>query len=282
MVAINRLTDLALPGTNGALRFTDRDALLVRSDLRAPKFHLFNIHARIFKAMFDFQGLVVFQGWISADVHVRNRHFRLVVTHLESPVPGVPEATAVQVAQAKELIHALRNLRVPVVLCGDFNSDANLGSGIDATPSAALIEAAGYADTWRIANPNDPGATWPLFLEDRPSPDFFALFSPFERIDLFFSRGMQVIGAMQVLAPAPLAICRPMAPTMQASSRRSDWGRINWLLSIWHESNQKSKGDKSIFFLIIRLEERKGICPLFYLRADSFISYFNLVLYRNC
>ncbi len=103
-----------------------------------------------------------------------------------------------QVAQATELIHALRNLTVPVVLCGDFNSDANFGSGIDATPSAALIEAAGYADTWRIVNPNDPGATWPLFLEDQPPPDFFAPFLPFERIDLFFSRGMQVISTVRL------------------------------------------------------------------------------------
>jgi len=203
VVAINRLTDLALPGSNGALRFTDRDALLVRSDLRPPALHFSNIHANIYDAALIFEGMPVTQGWISADVHVGNRHLRLVVTHLESAIPGVPEATAVQVAQANELIHSLRNLTIPVVLCGDFNSDANFGDGPDATPSVALIEAAGYADTWRIVNPGDPGATWPLFLEDQAPPDFFAPSVPFERIDLFFSRGLHVISAKQILAPAP-------------------------------------------------------------------------------
>lgn len=201
IVAVNTLTDLALPGSNGALRYTDRDALLVRSDLRRPAFHISNTQTHIFEAAFDFQGLLVVQGWISADVYLGHRQFRLVVTHLESPIPGVPEATEVQVAQATELIHALQNVTVPIVLCGDFNSDAEFGNGPDATPSVALIEAAGYADTWRIANPSDPGYTWPLFLEDQTPPNFFEPFYPFERIDLLFSRGVQVIGAREVLAP---------------------------------------------------------------------------------
>ena len=203
IVAVNTLTDLALPGSQGALRYTDRDALLVRSDLRRPAFHISNTHTHIYDAALDFEGLLVVQGWISADVHVGHSHFRLVVTHLESPVPDLPEATDVQVAQANELIDALRNLTIPVVLCGDFNSDANFGSGPDATPSVALFEAAGYADTWKVANPSDPGYTWPLFLDDQlPPPYFFAPYPPFERIDLFFSRGIQVISAKEVLAPA--------------------------------------------------------------------------------
>ncbi len=203
VVAVNRLTDLALPGSNGALRYTDRDALLVRSDLRPPAFHISDTQTHTYDAAFDFQGLVVSQGWISADVHVGNRHFLLVVTHLESPVPGVPEATEVQVAQATELIHTLGDLTIPVVLCGDFNSDANFDNGPDATPSVALIEAAGYADTWRVVNPRDPGATWPLFLEDQAHPKFFRRSVPFERIDLFFSKGIQATSAKKVLAPAP-------------------------------------------------------------------------------
>jgi endonuclease/exonuclease/phosphatase family metal-dependent hydrolase len=203
VVAINRLTDIALPGSEVAVRYTDRDVLLVRSDLRPPAFHLSDVHARIYDAALNFQGMPVSQGWISADVHMGNKHFRLVMTHLETPITLVPEATEVQVAQVGELIHTLRNLTIPVILCGDFNSDANFGSGPDATPSVALIEAAGYADTWWIANPDDRGDTWPLFLEDQPPPDFFQQYFPFERIDLFFSRGITIIGAKEVLAPAP-------------------------------------------------------------------------------
>jgi endonuclease/exonuclease/phosphatase family metal-dependent hydrolase len=202
IVAVNTLTDLALPGSNGALRYTDRDAFLVRSDLRRPAFHISNTQTHIYEAALDFGGLLVIQGWISADVCVGHSHFRLVVTHLESPVPGVPEATKVQVAQATELIQALQNTTIPVVLCGDFNSDAEFGNGPDATPTVDLIEEAGYADIWRIANPGDSGYTWPLFLEDQAPPEFFIPFTPFERIDLFFSKGIQVISAWQVLAPA--------------------------------------------------------------------------------
>jgi endonuclease/exonuclease/phosphatase family metal-dependent hydrolase len=210
LVAVNTLTDLALSGSNGALRYTDRDAVLVRSDLRRPAFYISNTQTHIYDAAFDFQGLLVVQGWISADVHMGDGHFRLVVTHLMSPVPGVPQATDVQVAQTNELIDTLQDLTFPVVLCGDFNSDAEFGNGPDATPSVDLIEAAGYSDTWRIANPGDPGYTWPLFLDDQfPPPYFFDPFVPFERLDLFFSRDIRVISAKEVLAPAPSGTVPP-------------------------------------------------------------------------
>jgi endonuclease/exonuclease/phosphatase family metal-dependent hydrolase len=213
IVAVNILTDLALPGSQGALRYTDRDALLVRSDLRRPTFQISNTETHIYDAAFDFGELPVVHGWISADVQVGHSRFRLVVTHLMSPVPGVPDATDVQVAQATELIQTLHDLTIPVVLCGDFNSDANFGDGPDATPSVGLFEAAGYEDTWKIANPSDRGDTWPLFLDDQfpPPPYFSAPYPPFERIDLFFSRNIQVIRAKRVFAPAPFGSVPPYA-----------------------------------------------------------------------
>lgn len=207
VVAVNRLTDLAVPGAqiDGALRFTDRNAILVRSDLRPPDFHLSNVHSRTFGAALPFAGLTVTAGWISADVHMGKRQFRFVTTHLESPIQGVPEATDVQVAQAEELIHELRNLTVPVVICGDFNSDANHGGFVDDTPTVGVIEAAGYAETWPATHDgSDLGLTWPLYLEDQFPPDpFFAPYSPVERIDLFFSKGLEAVGSDKVVVPAP-------------------------------------------------------------------------------
>lgn len=216
VLAVNDLTDLAVPGDQigGALRYTDRNAVLVRSDLRPPAFHVSNVHARTFDAALPFEGLTIQAGWISADIHTGNRQFRFVTTHLESPIPGVPEATDVQVAQAQELVHELRNLTIPVVIGGDFNSDALHGGFVDDTPSVDVFTAAGYSETWpATSHPGggDPdGRTWPLYLEDQfPPPPFFAPFSPIERIDLFFSTGLDAVSSDLVTAPGPTT---PLAP----------------------------------------------------------------------
>ncbi len=210
VVAVNSLTDLALQGDQigGALRYTDRNAVLVRSDLRPPWFRISNVQSRTFNAAFPFAGLTITAGWISADVRMGNDYFRFVTTHLESPIQGVPEATDVQVAQAQELIDALADTRIPVVIGGDFNSDANHGGFVDDTPTVGLIEAAGYAEAWpRTHRKRDLGLTWPLFLEDQfPDgglpPPFFAASEPFERIDLFFSKDMDIVSSELVIAPA--------------------------------------------------------------------------------
>lgn len=105
------------------------------------------------------------------------------------------------------MIHDLRNSAVPVVIAGDFNSDAILGTagpGPDNTGTAALFQAAGYLDTWSIAG-TGPGPTWPLYLEDQYPPPFFAHSVPFERIDLIFKQGLNVVSVEHVLEPGPAA-----------------------------------------------------------------------------
>ena len=204
VVALNNVNDLTLPGNQvAAVRFTDRNALLVRSDLGPPALHFSNVHTHLFDTVFNFAGLPISAGWISADVHTANRHFRLITTHLTSPIPGVKEATGAQVGQAKELLQALRNTQIPVVLCGDFNSDANGGQFVDATPTAALISTSGYPEVWpQTHTAAEPGLTWPYYAEDLfPPPPFVGPAPPLERIDLFFEKGMQVVGSELVLAP---------------------------------------------------------------------------------
>jgi endonuclease/exonuclease/phosphatase family metal-dependent hydrolase len=91
---------------------------------------------------------------------------------------------------------------VPVVLIGDFNSDANGSPGVpDVSPTAGLIQSAGYIDSWRSLHPGDPGNTWPIYLEDQ-FPVAFPPATPVERIDLAFTRGMQVLDAEQVVTPS--------------------------------------------------------------------------------
>ncbi len=94
---------------------------------------------------------------------------------------------------------------MPVVLCGDFNSDAEFGTGPDATPTVGVIESAGYADVWAAVHPGDPGFTWPLYLLDQ-YPVFFLPSEPFERIDLFFSKNLQPVSIQRVLAPAAAGV----------------------------------------------------------------------------
>jgi len=211
IVAVNAVNDVALAGNQvPALRFTDRDALLVRSDLRPPSFHLSDVHSNIFEASLPFPalGTQIAAGWIAADVHTGNQHFRLLTTHLLSPISGVPAATLVQVAQAQQLLNEVRNSAVPVVLCGDFNSDALQGGGLDSTPTAPLIQAAGYPEVWPLLHPaSDKGQTWPLYLEDQfPPAPFFALSTPTERIDLFFTQGIQPVSIDRVLSPSLVAV----------------------------------------------------------------------------
>ena len=208
VVAVNTVADAALPkASGGVLRYTDRNVLLVRSDLRPPAFNISDVHSNVFDAVLNFGGLQAPNGWISAMVHLGNRHFRLAVTHLSSPVPGDPAATAIQVQQAQQLLNELRNSAVPVVIAGDFNSDAILGTagpGPDNTPTAALIQSAGYVDTWAAAG-SGTGPTWPFFLEDQFPPPFVIPSTPFERIDLIFSQGLSVVNVEHVIAPGPTA-----------------------------------------------------------------------------
>jgi hypothetical protein len=58
VVAVNTLTDIALPTTEAgpcALRFTDRDVLLARSDLSPSVFQLSDVHVHIYEAASDAQ-----------------------------------------------------------------------------------------------------------------------------------------------------------------------------------------------------------------------------------
>lgn len=145
-------------------------------------------------------------------VHSGNRHFMLFTTHLTSPIAGDPTAAAAQLAQAQQLLHEARNAAVPVVIAGDFNSDAILGvngNGPDNTGTAAMIEAAGYFDAWSLAG-NGAGPTWPYYLDDQfPPAFFFAHAFPFERIDLIFEQGLSVVRVVRIPAPGPNAMTWP-------------------------------------------------------------------------
>jgi endonuclease/exonuclease/phosphatase family metal-dependent hydrolase len=145
-----RLTPLGLQD----IRFTDREVILARADVKTADLKLSNIGAGHFAANVVVNGIagpiVVTRGWASVDAKIRGRTFRFISTHLMTPdFPGV------QLAQAEELLQGPAHTELPVVLVGDFNSSAD-GSG---TATYGKLLADGFVDAWSVARPGDPGFT---------------------------------------------------------------------------------------------------------------------------
>lgn len=181
-------SEIPVPAAGVDLRMTDRDVILARLDLPQSQFDIFNAQTHRFKAVLSFGTPALGQvsvpcGWMSVDVIVNGSKFRFVNTHMQSTIPGLPEAEQTQLAQANELIAGLLAAGMPVVLAGDFN--ANAEPGPEYTGTVQEITRAGFADTWRTIHPGDPGYTWPLFGEDEASGPTV----PNERIDLIFTSG---------------------------------------------------------------------------------------------
>lgn len=125
------------------VRLTDRDVILARRDVA------FSNPERAHYAVnqpFVIAGrpMVFLRGWTSLVASVGGHTFRLFNTHLE-----VETFSAVQVAQATELLGVTRAEPLPVLLVGDFNSDA----GGTQTPTYGLLTAAGFQDAWLAVNP---------------------------------------------------------------------------------------------------------------------------------
>jgi endonuclease/exonuclease/phosphatase family metal-dependent hydrolase len=187
-VAIVTDFDFELPSTLGIdIRRTDRDVLLVRIGSGVT---VSNVQARTFDTKLPFVSpllgqLEVPSGWISADVKIRGEQFRFVTTHLDNLSP------LVRLGQAFELSQGPTNTELPVVLLGDFNSDAE-SSDPDQNGAYQLLLGAGFLDAWSAAHPGVSGFTWPLHDED----PFTPFSTPSQRIDLVLFRGLnQVLSA---------------------------------------------------------------------------------------
>jgi endonuclease/exonuclease/phosphatase family metal-dependent hydrolase len=190
LVAVQTLMDVEAPVLLGAgfdLRYTDQNAVLVRADLMR-QLALSNIRQHLFKDQSIFRtaagNFPILRGWISVDAHIQGNLLRFVTTHLETDADPVT-----QLKQANELVQALNSQdNPPVVLCGDFNADADTPN-----PTIAAILKGGFTDAWPTLHPLDPGFTIPLYIEDLPSPPpYTAVSTPSHRIDLVFARNLHV------------------------------------------------------------------------------------------
>lgn len=123
------------------IRLTDRDVILVREDLRTADLKLSNISEGHFATNLVVNTVAgpvtIRRGWASVDAKIRGKTFRFVTTHLETE-DFAPDAPAVQVAQAEELLQGPANTHLPVVLLGDFNSRADAAPGPRRTASCSL------------------------------------------------------------------------------------------------------------------------------------------------
>jgi endonuclease/exonuclease/phosphatase family metal-dependent hydrolase len=117
------------------------------------------------------------RSWASVDVAHRGETFRVVSTHLE-----VQRFAPIQIAQAGEIIAIANASPHPVILMGDFNSDAD-GSQ---TPSYGMIAGAGYFDVWGPQPGGDTCCHENDLSNERADFD--------QRLDVVFTRGFAELG----------------------------------------------------------------------------------------
>jgi hypothetical protein len=141
------------------LRLTDRDAILVRTDLPASMFQVIGaqtgdfVHSLVIPLPTG--PFVVERGWTAVDAEVQGKMFRFVNTHLE-PESTNPLVNAIQVAQAQELLAGPGATTLPTIVVGDFNSRAD-GTG---TGTYGMLIAAGFTDAWNVTQPGALGNTY--------------------------------------------------------------------------------------------------------------------------
>jgi endonuclease/exonuclease/phosphatase family metal-dependent hydrolase len=141
-VAVFNGTDVELPaGLPPTLdvRFTDRIALLARTDEKTADLKLSNPQSGRYPTALMlntvFGQLTAPRGWTSVDVKIRGKSFRFVNTHLEA------FAAAVRNPQAAQLLAGPAATELPIVVVGDFNS----GPGFDLGAYGILL-AGGFSD----------------------------------------------------------------------------------------------------------------------------------------
>jgi endonuclease/exonuclease/phosphatase family metal-dependent hydrolase len=179
VVSIVENTDVEVPLATSSttfddLRLTDRDVILMRTDLPPGHLRATNPLGGNFAAYVPLPiGVNVLRGWCSVDVQVRGRWLRFINAHFEEELP--PFLPDIQTYQAAEILSGPAKTSLPVVLAGDFNSDAYGNYGPN--PYPLLVGAGGFTDAWSIARPGVLGLTWghDQFLADPSLAHIFRL-----------------------------------------------------------------------------------------------------------
>ena len=137
-------TDVEMPmpvegGSFDDVRMTTFDAILVRRDVEVSRVEAANYEAMLTSPL----GFSVRRGYVALDARVSGRTWRFVNTHLEA------YSNEVRQAQARELLAALEGETFPLIVSGDFNSDAGAPRGDPSRAVYDLLTSQGYEDAWR-------------------------------------------------------------------------------------------------------------------------------------
>lgn len=133
----NTCPDLMLSGCM-YVRAVFSDVILARSDVEASNVTEANYAATLPSLN---PGLTATRGYVALDATVSGTTYRVVSTHLEAFDNGITRE-----AQAQELVDSLADETLPLILLGDFNSDANSDPPGEVY---SLLTAAGYEDVWQ-------------------------------------------------------------------------------------------------------------------------------------
>jgi hypothetical protein len=168
------------------VRLTDFDVILARHDIRISEVVSQNFQAKLVLPT----GIEILRGFVSAKARIGNQAYRVVNTHLEPA--SVPEILPIQLAQARELLRRLYGETLPIIMLGDFNSEAPNGD------TYQLILSQGYTDIWteNWLQHNPDGYT---------SGHDYDLLNPVanftKRIDFIFVRNKRLLFGRPVIGP---------------------------------------------------------------------------------
>jgi hypothetical protein len=175
VVAQARQFDIEMPALCSAapapcldVRHTVRDVILARDDeRRSPKLTIEGVRTGEFSTLCGLPtallgSIPITRGWLSADVRILGRRLRFISTHLDGDCLSV--TSAIQMAQAAEILSGPAATSLPVVLVGDINSPAD-GTGV--TYNALLN--AGFSDAF-VQGGGDPAAATCCQADDLMNP----------------------------------------------------------------------------------------------------------------
>jgi endonuclease/exonuclease/phosphatase family metal-dependent hydrolase len=142
-------------------------AILSREPIRATDHHLY-LNTREAER----------RGFIRAEILIGGRVVNFVTTHLDYQYEDG------RVFEAQQLLAALKDVKGPLIVVGDFNDIP--------TGEAYQLMHESFDDAWRLTKPNDEGFSYPA---DKPA----------KRIDYIFTRRTDRIKAKRAWIPATLA-----------------------------------------------------------------------------